>query len=667
MVDSTAAYERDADAPSYSPVNGVRPGARASSQQSDDLQGASADHASALLRMGAVKQDAREYSEAAELFGRALAIGELSLGPDSPGIIPALTHMASAHVMAGKLEEAQQLAIRIVSVSESGLAEHEPDVAILLNELTRLCLKQSAHGVAEPLLLRLVAMKRSKGEDHPEVGTILASLATVRQALGRHESAEQLWRRVLEIRERTLAPNHFSLALALEHLAEACAARGKIGEALKLFQRAQTIREFTLGAGHPSVRISRDRIADLQLQAEESIDAPNEVPAPAREKYRLLAVNPSVNSPSIMSPPPPVWERSTAARNGTARVLERESSRVIEPEPSTGDFAPAFPAQAASPASPTVARDTAIDAEPPKVEPASYRDVILSIQQEMEDEDGTKANTALGARLLAPVVAALRERQKATLIGVGVVGLLVVLATVSRAWTESDQSATGAEASLPATHSVATPLGPDVSGRPVVLTSNSATTPTASAAGTPVAASRIRLAEQRPADQRPAAKKLTERSAEPTRIAIPKVSSVLSAGFDSVVRARSGSSGSADSDPFSVQLPPTPAAAQRMSFDRDDAVNTAQRAQLIGSLPVPRYPAQLVDVQGEVRVRFEVDAAGRPVMSSVSVVSSPNTILTAAVLKLIPTIRFEPARSGGPDSKPITDVVQLGFQFRPNK
>jgi hypothetical protein len=66
-------------------------------------------------------------------------------------------------------------------------------------------------------------------------------------------------------------------------------------------------------------------------------------------------------------------------------------------------------------------------------------------------------------------------------------------------------------------------------------------------------------------------------------------------------------------------------------------------------------------------VRFDVDVTGRPVISTVSVLSSPNTILTAAVLKVIPTIRFEPARSGGPDSKPIADVVQLGFQFRPTK
>src|SRR5205814_4996200 len=97
---------------------------------------------------------------------------------------------------------------------------------------TRLYLKQSEYSSAEPLLLRLLDLKRSKGEDHPEVATVLASLASVRQALGMHESAEQLWRRVLDIRERTLAPNHFATASALEHLGGSCAARGKLEEVL---------------------------------------------------------------------------------------------------------------------------------------------------------------------------------------------------------------------------------------------------------------------------------------------------------------------------------------------------------------------------------------------------------------------------------------------------
>jgi TonB family protein len=609
MVDSTAAYERDSGAATYVPINGAGPvgdrAPRTGTLQPDDLDGAGPEHASALLKL------------------------------------------ASASVMSGKLDDAQQLAVRAVAISERGPAEHEPDVAILINDLARLCLKESAHAVAEPLLLRLLEMKRSKGEDHPEVGTVLASLATVRHALGRHESAEQLWRRVLEIRERTLAPNHFSLAIALEHLAEACAARGKIVEALQLFQRAQTIRELTLGAGHPSLRIARDRIADLQLQAGESLDAGHEAPVPVQtpEKYRLLAVNNPAEKHSMVAPPQ-ARERSTAPRKGTARVIEPELKEEITPPP---------PA-------PPVMNMAASGARPSNAESAPYRDLILSMQQEMEDDADVDATAPAQGGFVATLMAEVKQRQKATVIVVGVVATLAILATASRAWTEQEPSAIGGEASLASVGSTSAPTTSGPSTRSAVAAIDPANPPAiAAAAATPVTASKIRLA-----DQRPAAKKPTDnRPEQQPRIAIPKVSSALTAGFDSVVRARSASSGT-EGDPLG-QLAPAVATPQRIRFDRDDVVNQAQRAQLIGSLPVPRYPAQLVDVQGEVRVRFDVDVMGRPVMSTVSVLSSPNTILTAAVLKVIPTIRFEPARTGGSDSKAVGDVVQLGFQFRPTK
>jgi TonB family protein len=75
-----------------------------------------------------------------------------------------------------------------------------------------------------------------------------------------------------------------------------------------------------------------------------------------------------------------------------------------------------------------------------------------------------------------------------------------------------------------------------------------------------------------------------------------------------------------------------------------------------------------VDVQGEVRVRFNVDTEGRPIMSTLSVVTSPNSQLTTAVRKVIPGIRFEPARTGGADSRVVGDVVEIGFRFaRPSR
>ena len=102
----------------------------------------------------------------------------------------------------------------------------------------------------------------------------------------------------------------------------------------------------------------------------------------------------------------------------------------------------------------------------------------------------------------------------------------------------------------------------------------------------------------------------------------------------------------------------------RSNFASGEQVSSGpQRARLIGELPTPRVPDQIADIEGEVRVRFNVDTEGRPVMSTLTVVASPNPLLTTAVRKVIPGIRFEPARTSGADSRVVGDVVEVGFRF----
>jgi TonB family protein len=91
----------------------------------------------------------------------------------------------------------------------------------------------------------------------------------------------------------------------------------------------------------------------------------------------------------------------------------------------------------------------------------------------------------------------------------------------------------------------------------------------------------------------------------------------------------------------------------------------AVRARMIGALPTPRYPGQQLmgRTGGEVRVRFDVDTLGRPVMSTFTVVASPVAALAKAVKDVVPGIRFEPARTPWPENRPIVETVELAFQF----
>ena len=607
MADSSIGFERSIDSANYTPVPGRDRGI--SDRNSRPSRPVEADKASradlaSVLKAATLKQNTGEDAEAEEYFRKALAMADETMGPD------------------------------------------DPELMLLLTDLTRFYLRKSSFTAAEPLLLRLLEMKRSKGEDHPEVATVLASLANVRQALGHHESAEQLWRRVLDIRERTLAPNHFAIATALEHLGDACAARGKIEEALSVFQRALSIRERTLGTEHPSLRVSRERIADLQLSSEDSLDsaAPTErVITP--ERYRLIsgeslspATQPPVHREKLPAPMPkkPAVIVHGPFSDTSASNKDDSPHAEISMTPTTSPLAEAA-------AMGTVSHP----------EPMPYREALESLREELENPYKTGGVSDRFSELLGATLIFLGKKQ---VIAGGIAAvlslLLVGVVTDSHAFGESDQTtALAAAAALPrvvpppVTASSVTP-----SPAPAAPTSDAGSN--ASKAPSP----RTRAVEERPS----ISKKAPEKKADTKTLALPTISNAVLSQLDSVAARTSASAKGGD-----AVIVPTgnPLGNRRSTFGDSDQSAAPQRARLIGDLPTPRVPNQVADVEGEVRVHFSVDTNGVPVMSTFEVVTSPNPLLTAAVRKVVPGMRFEPARTGGPDARPIADLVQIAFRF----
>jgi tetratricopeptide (TPR) repeat protein len=653
MGDSTEASHGRIDLTGGPPANGDRLGLerviRPAIPKFDWTDDPQAQHTSALIKLGELKQAKGLNAEAEALFREALDIGEQVLRPDDARLLPALSSVACACIARGALAEAEPMVTRLLAMSESNRGQDHPDLVIILNDITRVCLRQSAATMAESVLLRLAAIKRAKGEDHPEVATVLASLAAVRQALGRHESAEQLWRRVLSIRERTLAPNHFTLATTLEHFGEACAARGKIGESLQAYRRAQAIRELTLGADHASVRASRERIADLQLQgSEDSLDSEDVSPGVSRgvslpDGFSLPSSANLGAAPSAL----PTRDSSTARRNRRgARVLDRPG--LEKPTTEVG-------ATVAEPV-PAPIREIAL----PISAAIPYADLYQSPRQDTEysDEDAEEIHPIKG--FLAWCIHILRRRRTTALAMTGVAAVFIgVVTTDSRAWSDAEESV--AEP-VPVRQETTLPGGPLPATRPTlgaIDRSDRAPEPTALADIAPP------TARPRAAEQRTPARNDSERRTAPA-ISIPTIPSTLMASFDSALRAQPIPTGGIGETPV-MPAPIVGGGSGGLTFERYDPVNSHQPARLIGTLPTPRASNAVRDVHGDVLVRFEVDSSGRPVVSSFSVVNSPNQILSAAVLRVIPGLRFEPARSGGAEPKPVPDVVQLKFQFRPTK
>lgn len=669
------------------------------------IEGQEATHlqlASALVRLGELKQDDGRLVEAEASFRRALDVAERARGTEDMAVVPALSALGRILMARNANDEAEPVLTRALALAERHLGREHPDLVGLLNALSRLYFRRPAPALAEPLLMRLHDIKRAKGEDHPEVATVLASLAAVRQALGRHDAAEQLLRRVVEIRERTLAPNHFAIATALEHLAQTCAARGRIDEALQLCYRALAMRELTLGVEHPSVRVARERIADLQLQeAEDPIGADplfGVAPAPAPRVSTPPMRAPGPPIPPIAPPPPVATRTATPPSAYTPLPTMTQAAPVATTSLAPTMSAAASPSDWRVPATPELlasivarepdrevalapadrARADDLEAELAEGDTSSSAIRFVTVSQPgkatatvvlpsfdggaataddlMLDDENAPRPTGLAA------LAALVRRRRTTVIATGAAGAALLLLAMTTGFARSSDEQPMVRAFEPDAQLRVPEPAATTATRSV--TSSAGTTDSVAHVAAP-AATREALAESRSSRERAAARSEERESkpeaespakaaAMPSLGALPSapdlaraVQNAVSVRADSVLRA-GGSS--------------TVARLSVLDAPRRSGVAATVPPQLIGSIPTPKFPAALREKRfdGMVVVEFMVDTTGAPITSTINVVQSNHAAFTEAVRAVVPRMRFVPAQS---DGRPTTGRVRVPFEF----
>lgn len=594
----------------------------------EQMAGVESALAGALNELAALRRDMNEPREAEALYRRALGLLDGVTAPDDATLFVTLAGLGATTAERGETEEAEACLVRALGVGERVLGPGHPDLAGLLGDLSRLFLARGGHASAEPLLLRLHEVKRrSKGDDHPETATVLASLAMVRQALGHHDEAESMWRSVLAVRERTLAPNHFATATAMEHLADACAARGKLTEALELLRRATTMREVTLGATHPSVRIARDRIADLQLQASDAFSEGAEpsrpyAPAPRRQESR--------NEYSLFIPAAAAVSADAPARPPQAFVLPSDGALALQE--SSAVRAPTGLALS------TQAGLASIQAE---LEASGLR--------EDEELEGDPNDHGIGGPM-----AGLLARGRVPIVVSGSIAAILLLgafAVRSRASVRADAAAMSP---------VTAPASPRVvqtsDGRADTSALAAAARNTAEAAAPRIAAPAPILTRRSEASSETAP---APRKDAP--LVAPSVRKVVLGNLDALTR--SIKTPAVESASFPVHLAGDD--PKRQIGGSIDAPAELVRAQLIGPAPQPRFPEILRDrkIDGDVVVRFTVDAQGRPVTSSIVVLRTPHELLSDVVRRSIAGMRFEPAHRATIGAPTQADEIQMSFQF----
>ncbi|MGH9902303.1 MAG: tetratricopeptide repeat protein, partial [Pyrinomonadaceae bacterium] len=125
----------------------------------------------------------------------------------------------------------------------------------VLNNLGNLYKDKGDYVTAELLYQRAFDIReRSLEPDHLLIASSLNSLANIKRTKGEDDKATALYRRALEIREKALGPEHPEVATSLNNLANTYnESDADYDKAEPLYRRALAIREKVLGPEHPDV------------------------------------------------------------------------------------------------------------------------------------------------------------------------------------------------------------------------------------------------------------------------------------------------------------------------------------------------------------------------------------------------------------------------------
>lgn len=196
------------------------------------------------IKLASTYQSQKRFNDSDRLYEQVLTSYKQIVGPESKEVATILNALADNYWLQAKYEEAEVLYRQALAIFEKALGLEHPIVASSTDALAQKYYERGESGKAEQLLLRV-----------PSIPLCKAKFKQARdcQSQKKFSEAEQLYREVLPIFEKTFGPEHQHVAGTLNALADHLRIQGKNKEAEPLFARALAIFQKSYGIYHPNV------------------------------------------------------------------------------------------------------------------------------------------------------------------------------------------------------------------------------------------------------------------------------------------------------------------------------------------------------------------------------------------------------------------------------
>ena len=220
--------------------------------------------ANSMSNLGRVLDLQGKYVEAEKMYRQSLAVREKTLGRDHPDVATNLNNLAKvmqdlgkdqqigvsearararAGAAVGALTEIENLYRRALAIQDRSLGREHPATALTLNNLGGLLAVRGDFAQAEQMQrAALGTMEKVFGEQHPDTAAVLTSLALALDNQGKIVEAEATYKRAIEVSRRTSNPR--SLLVNAANLGFALAKRGRYREALPYYKEAVETVDF---------------------------------------------------------------------------------------------------------------------------------------------------------------------------------------------------------------------------------------------------------------------------------------------------------------------------------------------------------------------------------------------------------------------------------------
>ena len=204
-----------------------------------------------LQHLALLYQEQGRLDDALPMLTRALNLEERAAGDGHPDVATALSLLAGLQVRRGQYADAQDHYSLALSIDEAALGSRHPGVAASAGNLGATLAMQRRYVEAEPLLRRALEMYRQMlGEDDPDTQIAARNLGVLLTQQGRGDEAADLLAGLLARYRSSPAGQEPLLARDLHRLADQYVAQGQLQSAEPLYKRALQINQRTLGDAH---------------------------------------------------------------------------------------------------------------------------------------------------------------------------------------------------------------------------------------------------------------------------------------------------------------------------------------------------------------------------------------------------------------------------------